>query len=506
MASKKRSSIPYIKNTQKFLNKTGVDTTYVDHHIYAVFDILYFTYFINPNTNENLWKAAQPIMVAIINTCDYLTGKPLLWAEDKNSGFGARVASVDLENKKTANKQLALATNLPTFSINKSIIIVRPILGQDPKDIDLPNILFNRVEENTTFLFENRVATQSLINLIYLFRKAITDINVSGQEILIKNNKNKILFTELEIFNILDSLEELLPIVLEQVENSFKEAGEDTHDPVRTEKIVQSERKTRKEIKALMTRIKALDPDAFYGAKKPEKTPFWMTKNTEYDPTKIVEFEEINSKSHVYSNYQSGPRHIIVANVIDKKSAFHLDNDRLLSIVRATLIDHFLRDIAPFILAEFKKLIHYSYSRVNASKRLDYVAQSFIKILLALRTPGSDIEKAFSDAIANNQTLIDTGTRSGKESASLFKFLKKISMPIDIDNTNSSQEKKVAARLRELGRLLSTKHGIPYNSDPGEAVLDAVRKADDVDDIMLDVTTAVEDCFDLINSAPPTGP
>ena len=79
-------------------------------------------------------------------------------------------------------------------------------------------------------------------------------------------------------------------------------------------------------------------------------------------------------------------------------------------------------------------------------------------------------------------------------------------MPIDIDNTNSSQEKKVAARLRELGKLLSTKHGIPYNSDPGEVVLDAVRKADDVDDIMLDVTTAVEDCFDLINSAPPTSP
>ena len=117
----------------------------------------------------------------------------------------------------------------------------------------------------------------------------------------------------------------------------------------------------------------------------------------------------------------------------------------------------------------------------------------------------NDIQDILSRSILKHKWMQDKSDPvklPSDKSNALFKFIRKIGMPIDISGTSvPSAERAISARLRDLGKHLSNKYNFDYNPDPGTSVLLAVRKSDDADEIMLEVTTALEDCFNLINKA-----
>lgn len=124
-----------------------------------------------------------------------------------------------------------------------------------------------------------------------------------------------------------------------------------------------------------------------------------------------------------------------------------------------------------------------------------YEMSNIIRWLIYAGVPPEEINKKFEESFA---TL---NLRTGKtESAALDKFLKKIGMPVDIENTKAAN-RKISARLKTLAQTVSEKYNIEYSSDPAEVVLTALRRSDDIDEIMLDVITAVEDCINLASGA-----
>ena len=124
-----------------------------------------------------------------------------------------------------------------------------------------------------------------------------------------------------------------------------------------------------------------------------------------------------------------------------------------------------------------------------------YEMSTIIRWLIYAGVPPQEINKKLAESFAT----LNLGT--GKtESAALDKFLKKIGMPVDIENTKMAN-RKISARLKTLAQTVSQKYNIDYSSDPAEVVLTALRKSDDIDEIMLDVITAVEDCINLASGA-----
>jgi hypothetical protein len=124
-----------------------------------------------------------------------------------------------------------------------------------------------------------------------------------------------------------------------------------------------------------------------------------------------------------------------------------------------------------------------------------YEMSNIIRWLIYAGVPPEEINKKFEESFAT----LNLGT--GKtESEALDKFLKKIGMPVDIENTKAAN-RKISARLKTLAQTVSEKYNIEYSSDPAEVVLTALRRSDDIDEIMLDVITAVEDCINLAAGA-----
>ena len=113
------------------------------------------------------------------------------------------------------------------------------------------------------------------------------------------------------------------------------------------------------------------------------------------------------------------------------------------------------------------------------------------------------IKEIVEHELLQAKKVVDISERKTSESNALRKFLQKIGMPIDISGTGiKSAERAVAARLRKLGKELSEKYGVAYDSSPGTVVLSAMRRADDIDEIMVSISAALEDCFSIIDSAP----
>jgi hypothetical protein len=125
-------------------------------------------------------------------------------------------------------------------------------------------------------------------------------------------------------------------------------------------------------------------------------------------------------------------------------------------------------------------------------------------MLSILGVSSAEAKSILDRAIADNKHLVDTSKSSEDKDASesLARFLTKISLTIDISGTRTHPdvEKKILKRLRDLGRFLATKHGVDYDSDPANVVLEALRRSEETDDVIADIVTAVEDCLEIASS------
>ena len=135
---------------------------------------------------------------------------------------------------------------------------------------------------------------------------------------------------------------------------------------------------------------------------------------------------------------------------------------------------------------------------------MTYTICRMLTVLDALDVPNWKKQKVFDAALARYAPLVKRDSNIlnlNGISPALRKFINKIGMPIELDNSyDSIAERQVAKRLRDLAKSLSVKYGVNYGPSAGDVVLAAMRKADDVDEIMLDISTALEDCFAYINA------
>ena len=180
--------------------------------------------------------------------------------------------------------------------------------------------------------------------------------------------------------------------------------------------------------------------------------------------------------------------------------------EELSAVIRGQHIEHFAHVLSS--LAWLTKCILRKYTRNELTDRGDqkqHVIARLLAFLDTLGVPNWKKQKVLDGAFAKYEPLIkrDALIENLKGvSPALRKFVNKVGMPIDLENTyDPTAEKQIAKRLRDLSKALSAKYSVDYASNAGDVVLAAMRKAEDLDEIMLDVSAALEDCINYINAA-----
>jgi hypothetical protein len=431
--------------------------------------------------------------------------------------------------------EISAARSSATSSANNPNYVVRIYDGYDSDDniislnieidvfkspqninnpIATPSILYDReADPGLTLDFEMFVLSNVFLNLYILALDEIKRTRTPGNEIILKNEKNEIVAREDDIFNVVEEIANVLSFILKKCNKTEPDLIETKPEPAnKISKGKKSKAKTKERKGSPDRELKKLRLSLEEGL----YSKYWMTEDTEYEVDKVDEY----SQAINYGPINNSPSSIIFNKALEGRTLrgkwatpILLDRETIDGIVRA----HYLRDIIynlAVATVHFSRILRELQNRpeinsIGSIHLQDQQASLIIKILstlVQLGTPNEKINKILMNAVTENRHMIEQLTRVPKkhtdESPSLRAFIRKIAMPIDISETASSSEKSVAARLRDLGRMLADKHGATYSPQPGNVVLDVLRKAEDLDEVMIDVTQAIEDCFNLINNAP----
>ena len=180
--------------------------------------------------------------------------------------------------------------------------------------------------------------------------------------------------------------------------------------------------------------------------------------------------------------------------------------EEISSVFRGELIETLMQRLSNF--ASVTKFILRKYVRHTLSGKspdLGWALMGVLSILDTLGVPNSEKQVILNKALSKYDPLVKRDSSIANligASPALRKFVNKVGMPIDLENTyDPTAEKQIAKRLRDLSKALSAKYSVDYASNAGDVVLAAMRKAEDLDEIMLDVSAALGDCINYINAA-----
>ena len=343
----------------------------------------------------------------------------------------------------------------------------------------------------------------------------------SDSEILIKDSTGAIVHDEMSLvallYNKLMLLGELKQKLL-QFSKAKRELSDARNHDARSIINHQAEFDMSADVKLKFRKIKELTAKAKSDIIEIQGN-YTMTRGIEFssDETSGVALSStygghIFAKSYFQQEVvYNGTNNIISNKITTSNAPFFASEEELSSIVRAEIVEDLLSSIYRLFTAieRSAKTINTGMTGLEAISGVSYEHPGTINKLMhnsrEAGVPLSVLQNIISGNILKYSSLVEPQDKPTKdESRSLKKFLQKIGMPIDISNTSRPKaERAVAARLRQLGKTLSEEYGVAYNPDPGTVALSAMRRADDVDGIMLTISTALEDCFSIIDS---TGP
>ena len=372
----------------------------------------------------------------------------------------------------------------------------------------------------------------------------------TGSEIIVKNKRDKITYTETDL---LDFFTEQMRVITQQIKPHLLALAESNAEWALADRAVREEYVKNNPgftfndtfglylpevyspkftdlhtktwglysdlcelIKRQMKSIKKLFRGYSSNFYRKTVDKFIMTRDMEFSTAKLAAVEDMPMLQKNYfqtTAFSPSPCDLITANITASGLPFYATKEQLSSMARAESIIELFNQINEFLGTSLNS-ISKAYGATSANRGVDFIAGSrsgqanVINTLIGAAGMAGLSSSAIQNIIANNilkyKPLAGSVRPSEKsESRALRKFLSKIGMSIDISETNvPTAEKAVAARLRQLGRELSEKYGVNYDSEPGNVVLAAMRRADDLDEIMVGISAALEDCISIIDSAP----
>ena len=343
----------------------------------------------------------------------------------------------------------------------------------------------------------------------------------TGSEIIVKSSMDdSIILDETELSNLfyssLSGLAEVQKILLDMIEINIERNKKTTSEAGELyNKLQEKASKVRDLVNKLSKNIQVA---LFPSRKIKNHSPgYYMTRDTEFSAAatywavhRYYEIYSLNPYALGPNTTQFAPIHIIANTLVAINNPFFATANQLKSISRAQRVYDFfanLNCIFNVLHAPINGLVgdlSATNNRLGDISREHGPAVCLSGAVLA-GVSLDDIQDILSRAILKHKWMQDKSDPvklPNDKSNALFKFIRKIGMPIDISGTSvPSAERAISARLRDLGKHLSNKYNFDYNPDPGTSVLLAMRKSDDADEIMLEVTVALEDCFNLINKA-----
>ena len=372
----------------------------------------------------------------------------------------------------------------------------------------------------------------------------------TGSEIIVKNKRDKITYTETDL---LDFFTEQMQVITQQIKPRLLELAESNGEWAHADRAVREEYVKNNPGVTLNDTFNLYLPAVYSGHCTDLHTKTWglyadlcalinsqmkaikklfrgysghyyrktfdkfiMTRDMEFSAAKLVAVENmpILQKNYLQTTaFAPSPGDLITANITASGLPFFATKDQLSSMARAESIIGLFNQISEFLDSSLNS-IGKAYGATSANRGVDFIAGSrsgqanVIHMVTAAAglagLSSSTIQNIITNNILKYKPLVGSVRPSSKsESNALRKFLSKIGMSIDISGTNvPTAEKAVATRLRQLGRELSEKYGVDYDSEPGNVVLAAMRRADDLDEIMVGISAALEDCISIIDSAP----
>jgi hypothetical protein len=393
--------------------------------------------------------------------------------------------------------KIAREAGLDSFYYAGIVISHNPenLIKEGLSSLNVKNIKIQTSDPLSAHRLDVKAMTELISGLYYLFLNAMNIGNAPKNfEILVKDKLNIIIFDERLIAHLFKNFVSvacaLVEATLPLLEAREKVGEEDPEYLNLLVKLSEAGKKLERANRASNT----------FGL----GMAYHMTRATEYRPTKLIAAESVVDKSTRVKMGGDSPlvQSAIAAKELISGSTYLASADELESLIRADLILSFSRSIhygLYYCLADLQKHV-VGGQKIN-HKQVGYVILNMLRYLKAAGVPNYKIEEVFDSAFSVYENQKNIENLEG-ESKALKTFLNKVAIPIDIAGINSGPyDKEIAGRLNTLGKLLASKHGVTYASSPGNTAVEAMRRAEDIDDVMLDITEAVQDCFDIVNSA-----
>jgi hypothetical protein len=397
----------------------------------------------------------------------------------------------------------AKAAGMDSYYTFKTYLDYDPsqIIREGLASLNIKNIKVDRLDTTEAYKLNAKALSKLIGGLLNLYLDALNIGNVPRElELLVKDSQNKIIYDEALSARLLKDFIsetfELIESTIPLLEVRFKLGT--NNDPTDDQDYLNLKDNFNNKLIKLYKLRQEINTN--------NNASYHMTRATEYDPSDIDKAMATLNTSYKeqFGEYSKVLRSAIATKELIKNNVHLATENELMSIIRAEQIFFFNSSIIYGIYAGLQII----YSSIDSPQPIDPInykslAYTIVNMLCCLKAAGvtnTKIEEVFDTAFSVYEE--DKKSRSLEGESDAFRvFLNKVAIPLDIAGLNSAPyDKEISDRLKSLGKLLASKHGVTYASSPGNTAVDAMRRAEDIDDVMLDITEAVQDCFDIINS------